>query len=387
MRPFRVAQRKKNLQLKKSSFNLKDFFSKIIESPDKMYPKLESMLNKNSDTLHAFIELGGLSKIYEYLQHYYHQNDFLQIIKWLKLLNHDNFPIDVELIKQIGLGNFLSKQIKIKSKQQQHNDLIKLTSSIEQKWYKFAKKEKQEIQQRDKNRKRVSIPQKNYKMTISFKKYDKPSMINHGKYHNNHNNEKVINIEPILKCKNKNNDNNNDHNGYNHNHNRDLMEFQDHNDDKYELEYVEMEDNDIEMDGNNDKYQSTDDDDDDDIDLNINSNNYNNNNNINHRNNTNNTNNNNNNKDKEIEMDLMEEEVIWYTPSMININNNISQYTENMINNTDATKQEEERIKHKDFNNGSKCVELDSSRLTNNDINNKIVQVLTDYPHVCFNQS
>ena len=390
MRPFRVNPRKKNLQLKKSSFNLKDFVAKIFESPDKMYPKLQSMLSKNSDTLHAFVELGGLSKIYEYLQHYYHRNDELQIIKWLKILNHEHFPVDTELIKQIGLTNFINKQIK--SKWKHNNDsLISLITSIEQKWIKELKEQKKQINERDPNRKRVSYPSQ-YEKQVVFKKYDKPITINNKRSSSRSKSSISIstssshtNPTPILIKKTSTPSISSQFNGMDDFHGRDLMEFEDT---EYTLEYVE--DNDVDMDGNDDKYESTDDED-DDIDLNR------------FRDSPKITPLRNNNNDECNDIDMngngnangiilnghndninLIEDIEWYTPIMIKIDND---FIKNIVNDTDATRKEEERIKDKELVNNRECIELDSAKIRPNlnEMNGKecSVEVPADYPHVC----
>eukprot|EP01083_Nonionella_stella_P257396 881104_1 len=174
MKTFKPVQRRKNLQLRKATFNLKDFFTKLIESQDRMYAKLEEMLNKNSDTLHAFIELGGLAQIYKVLSSMYQNNNEFEVIRWLKILNHPNFPIDTDLIRTIGLGNFINQQIKKK-----YPKCNTLATSIEQKWYQFAKQETIMHQNRSKtNTKTVRILQGNLcRKEITFKKNDKPSKI------------------------------------------------------------------------------------------------------------------------------------------------------------------------------------------------------------------
>ena len=397
MKPFKTNPRKKNLQLKKSSFNLKDFVSKIFESPDKMHPKLQSMLNKNSDTLHAFIELGGLSKIYEYLQYYYQRNDELQIIKWLKILNHQHFPVDTELIKQIGLTQFINKQIK--SKYNNHNNhnqspLISLTQSIEQKWIKELKEQKKKFNQRDPNRKRVSYPSQ-VENRVVFKKYDKPSTIKskqnkHRSSSNSNSNSNHI-PKPILMRKSMKNGHNlqsNHNHDINQQNGRDLMEFE-IEDNEYTLEYVE-EDNDIDMDGNsNNKYESTDDDD-DDIDLNhfkdMDSPK------LNARNNNNNNSNSNNSIDhkedivmmgQESQLQGMIEEIIWYRPIMIRYDEN--DYIKYTVIDTDATKKEEHRIKDKDMVQSMECIELPDMNGNHGMNGHKecSVEVPSDYPHVC----
>ena len=46
-------------------------------------------------------------------------------------------------------------------------------------------------------------------------------------------------------------------------------------------------------------------------------------------------------------------------------------------------KEEEERIKLKEEIKGDQCMELPSSFVTNENLSNNPIEILTDYPHVC----
>ena len=50
---------------------------------------------------------------------------------------------------------------------------------------------------------------------------------------------------------------------------------------------------------------------------------------------------------------------------------------------TAGMKEEEERIKLKEETKGDQCIELPSSFVTNEDLSNNPIEILTDYPHVC----
>ena len=78
----------------------------------------------------------------------------------------------------------------------------------------------------------------------------------------------------------------------------------------------------------------------------------------------------------------MKEEFVWYTPIMIRYD---TEYDKNWVNDTDATKKEEERIKDKQLvTNSMGCIELKDMN-AKTEINGKecSVEVPSDYPHVC----
>ena len=232
---FKAKQNKKNIQLKPSSFNLKDFFSKMMQNSDFMHSKLIQMLNKDSNTLHAFIQLGGLSKICKLLKSSYNNNNQRNVIKWLQILNHDNFPIDIELIRVLGLGQFINDQIK--NKWQNVSTIINLTACIADKWIKAAKESNSK---KISTGKRVLFFEKDLcEKRIIFKKNDKPIQINEA--HKTSNHKKSSRIESILKAS-KNNKNlienvPNDLGDF-------TMDNQIGNGNEYTLEYVDIEDDD-----------------------------------------------------------------------------------------------------------------------------------------------
>lgn len=232
----------------------------MISSPDAMYPKILSLLNnKDVFRLHAFVELGGVSKIYEYLTRYYGNNEQHQIIKWLEILNHEHFPIDTSLIGELGLGNFINKQIKTKWKTLA--PLTALTKSIEQKWYNFAKMEKEEKSKRICTKK-VIFPdaRDQYEKAIKFKRNDKVSQLLP-----RHRRKEIVNgingehsVQSILRVSNGSNGAVFHEIGgeeYHENHHE--------NGNEYTLEYVEIEDHDVEMSNNS----NTEEDEEDDIDF------------------------------------------------------------------------------------------------------------------------
>eukprot|EP00484_Ammonia_sp_Unknown_P024244 CAMPEP_0197049592 /NCGR_PEP_ID=MMETSP1384-20130603/24709_1 /TAXON_ID=29189 /ORGANISM="Ammonia sp." /LENGTH=417 /DNA_ID=CAMNT_0042481891 /DNA_START=35 /DNA_END=1288 /DNA_ORIENTATION=- len=404
MKPFRVAQRKKNLQLRKASFNLKDFFAKIIESPDKMYPKLQQMLSKNSDTLHAFVELGGLSKIYEYLQMYYDQNDESQILKWLEVLNHDNFPIDRELISQIGLGNFINKQIKHRWRNS-NDSVITLIQSIEQKWCQFAKREKEREERcKQSATKRVNIHEDNQRVeqVVVFNRKDKPSQIKSqsASFSKQHKSAKVQSIlrsnstahsvhdkpDELEKHMDVINGEHNDEQNLapqaHNQHEGELMQGLDENDAEFTLEYVEMPDDteDIDMDGTHN--ESTDDEE-NDIDLDhLTRSPPNNHRNFPHLRQQERNVHSNGLSLAHLSDDDMKHELEWYTPMLLNVG--IECKSKRADQATPAVQEEEERIRYREENTGNQCVELDSSKLVTAGINDEkpvATQMLTDYPH------
>ena len=165
-----------------------------MQCPDFMHSKLIQMLNKNSNTLHAFIELGGLSKIYKLLKISYNNDNEREVIKWLQILNHDQFPIDIDVIRALNLGKFINTKIKAKWDNVDSN-ISNLTSSIKEKWLDFAAKENQITNE---NKKRVLFYERDLcEKRITFKKYDKPIQINGIYKESNH--DKAINVESILK--------------------------------------------------------------------------------------------------------------------------------------------------------------------------------------------
>eukprot|EP01084_Bolivina_argentea_P068717 125076_1 len=354
MKPIKINKTKSKISLKKSKFYLKEVFSNMIESPDKMYDKLKRMLNKNSDTLHAFIELGGLSKIYEWLNKFYTNNDENQIIKWLEILNHDNFPIDTELIRNIGLGNFINKYLS-----KSHSTL---TNSIQQKWYNFAKAESEQHSKRQlQSNKKVSIDIT--QQQVIFKRTDKPSSITNKKHKlkNKHNCKQINSILKNGKMNSKIRNNikilNDIYNLDDEQHkdiDKDInSENKNKNVDGDILEYVDIDDDDIAM-CDSQNTDNDDDDDDDDIDIFD-------------------GNNNNNNDINDIKVQIQ-----WSLPMKMKIDCQLKINT-----NFKGMKEEEERIKKIKYNNSNQCIELVSSRVINKEMNNRHmeVQMLTDYPH------
>ena len=253
------------MQLKPNNFDLKGFFASMIESPDKMYPKLYSLLErKDVFRLHAFVELGGVSKIFEFLTRYYGTNEEHQIIKWLEILNHEHFPIDTSLIGELGLGNFINKQIKQKWKTLA--PLTALTNSIEQKWYQYAKQEKEEKSKRICSKK-VIFPdaRDQYEKAIKFKRNDKVCQLLP-----RHHRKDIINglngehaVQSILRVSNRTNTvldaAAHSQNGFGAEDYHDHLQNGHENGNEYTLEYVEIEDHDVEMSNNSNTEEEEDD--------------------------------------------------------------------------------------------------------------------------------
>ena len=146
MKPFEMGKRKK-IQLARSAFNLKELFCKMSASPDIAHAKLEAMLRKKSVTLHGFVELGGLSLIFGWLRRRYAARDATAMVRWLRVLNHDGFPIDTALIGDIGIGSFLKEKLSAfdggGDADGEAAAVRALSGAIQRKWFEFAKAQQQ----------------------------------------------------------------------------------------------------------------------------------------------------------------------------------------------------------------------------------------------------
>jgi len=277
-----------------------------------------------------------MAKIYEWIKIFYKNNDEIQTIKWLEVLNHDNFPIDTDLIRNIGLGNFINQQIRTKWK-----NLSALISKLEQKWYQFAKHEKEMFSKRN-AMKKIFIPEAHLCRTqIVFKRNDKPSQIQNI-CKQKKNKSKPIQIRSILMTK-KRDANYTEIEATNHDQTH-LMMHSDDNDNEYTLEYIGIDDeeNDVSMEENEDDETS------EDFNMDL----------LQNR------------KDDE-----MKNEVVWYKPLRLDVDHGL-----NVIK-TPGMIEEEKRIKHIKEEHGAHCVELESSLEVSNDLNNNMIVMLTDYPH------
>jgi len=334
MRPFQINERKKNVQLKPNDFDLKGFFHSMLQSPDSMYSKLCSLLDrKDVFRLHAFVELGGISQIYEWLTRWYGNNEQQQIIKWLKILNHEHFPIDTSLIGELGLGTFINKQIK--NKWESLAPLTTLTGQIEQKWYRFAKMEKEAHSKRIRSKK-VVFPdaREEVEKQIRFRRNDKPSQLLSRCKQTDSNALSADNPhsgQSILRKSSASNDLADGSPAI-----PDIPGHEYHeNGNEWTMEYVDIEeDHDIEM-----------------------------------------SNNSNTEEEDEEDIDFMIEEVPWHRPLAMHIECGRTDLR------TDAVKMEERRIQSKEAVAGSQCIELDSAKVVGEGVNALEVVIKTDYPH------
>jgi len=252
-------------------------------------------------------------------------------MKWLEMLNHEHFPsIDTEIIKWLGLGNLINKQIKTKWKALA--PLTTLTGSIEQKWYRFAKREKEAHSKRSRSKK-VIFPDDRQKCEeqIRFKRGDKPSqLLPHHRRGQTAGDGAEHHIQSILK--NTNTAAPEPDAVYDDHQPPQFGDESDDSDNEYTLEYVE--DHDVEMSTNDD----TDDDGGDEI-------------------------------------DFMIDEVPWHCPLLMQIENG-----RNVLQ-TECVLAEEERVRHKEWVPGPDCIELESSNAVSHGVNATEVMIQTDYPH------